>query len=537
MKKTFLLAGMLLSTAAAMAQWSSDRDVATPIFGADAEYYWAEPCIGADGKIWYLVDKPSSTAMEDLKITTYDWRLQAVSPDGTRLLGDEGMLISNYENTSWTVCGQLIHANADSTVTVVIRDCRNHGDQVTNYTAYRVRPDGTHVWDEDGVPVDNAMLADGNAAMSITELEDGSNVFAWLWNGDNTTAVSMQRITKEGEPQWDPYETKLSGSFNDYPYLVKSTENRFILVWGRTSSEYLTAMSYNADGTEAWSKRVTLYTGGFGSTPAWIKIKVKSSGDGGAIVTWYDDRDASQIEFPYMAYVKADGQLGYVNAEGKADICLGYDMWRHIQTDVIPDGQGTGFLAIFNQTDMNQSWYNACVQHVSLDGDLDYGESGRELMPIDDVHKSVYYISVKPGSNGTFAAFWLEFHDGYWDIEAHMTIRRISDGEPVSENTRDIRFVEGGRYRSNLESFVDFENECWYLCWSDEGADPQEHRHIRCIQRVGFDGSLPAIDRLDGIALHEGATYYDLQGHKLSQEPQSGIYVKRIDGRSQMLAK
>lgn len=537
MKKTLLLASALLSSAVAMAQWSGDRNIATTIFASDMNLYWNEPCLGADGTLWFLGDNPSSIEVEDLAIASYAWRLQGIRPDGTRVFGDEGMLISNYDCTSWTVCGQLLHANADSTLTVVIRDCRNHGNHNTNYTAYRLRPDGTHVWDEDGVPVDNAMEDGNNAAMSITELEDGSNVFAWLWSGDNTTNVSLQRITLEGEPQWNPLESKLAGSFNDYPYLVRSTGNRFILVWGRTSSEYLTAMAYNADGSEAWSKRVTLYTGGFGSSPAWTKIKVKSSGDGGAIVTWYDDRDASNIEFPYIAYVKEDGQLGYVNADGKADIRIGYEEWRHLQTDVIPDGQGTGFLAIFNQSDINQNWYNACLQHISLEGDLDYGETGKELMPIDDVHKSVYYISVQPGPDGTFAAFWMEHHESYWDIQCHMTIRRISDGEPVSEDTRDIRFVEGGRYRSGLKSFVDWEHECWYTYWQDQGATPDDKRNLDCVQRIGFDGSLPAIDNLTGIQLPGAATYFDLQGHALTTEPATGIYIKRQGARSQVINK
>lgn len=528
---------MLLSSAAAMAQWSGDRDVATTIFTEDMNLYWDEPCLGADGTLWFLGDNPSSILMEDIKTSVYAWRLQAISPDGNRLFGDKGMVLSAYDNTSWTVCGQMLYANADSTITVVIRDCRNHGDHVTNYTAYRLRPDGTHVWDEDGVPVDNAMIAGSNAAMHITELEDGSNVFAWLWMGNNTTNVSMQRITKEGEPQWDPNEMTVDGSFNDYPYLVRSTENRFILVWGRTSSEYLTAMGYNADGTQAWSKRVSLYTGGFGSTPAWTKIKVKPAGDGGALVTWYDDRDGIQIEYPYIAYVKADGNLGFVNANGKADIRLGYEEWRHLGTDVVPDGQGTGFMAIFSQCNQGQTFYNACVQHVSLEGDLDYGETGLALMPIDDQMKSVGYISIQPGPDGTFAAFWMEHHGGYWDIEAHMTIRRIADGEPVSEDTRDIRFVEGRRYRTGLLSFVDWEHECWYAYWADEGADSNHKCALNCVQRIGFDGSLPDIEDLGGIVMSQGATYFDMQGHKLSQEPTSGIYVKRMGQKSQVVIR
>lgn len=538
MKKAILLSAMLLSSGAAMAQWSGDRDIATPIFPECKSLYWDEVCVGADGTIWFFCDNPASTDMEDIHTTVYSMRLQAISPDGTRLFGDNGLVLSEYDNRSWTVCNQLLYANQDSTVTVVVHDSRNSSDDERNmnYTAYRLRADGSHVWDEDGVPVDNAMVVGSNAAMSITEIEDGSNIFAWLWMDSKTTNVSMQKITKDGTAEWDPMETKLSGSYNDYPYLVRSTENRFILIWGRSSSEYLTAMGYNADGTQSWEKRVTLYTGGFGSVPAWTKIKVKPAGDGGAIATWFDDRDGT-IEYPYIAYVKADGKLGFVNAEGNADIRLGYEEWRHINVDAIPDGQGTGYLAIFNQCSVGQSYYNACVQHVSLEGDLDYGENGVALMPIDDTPKSVSFLSVQPGPNGTFAAFWLEFHESYWDIQAHMSIRRISDGEPVSEDTRDIRFVEGGRYRTGLCSYVDMENECWYAYWKDQGGTPEEKVNWNCLQRISFDGSLPAVESLGGIMVQQGTSYYDMQGHALSQEPASGIFIKRQNGRSNVVVK
>lgn len=539
MKKTMMMAAMLVSSAAAMAQWSGDRQVGTPFFEQDKNLYWDEMVVAKDGTLWFFCDNPGSIAMEDIHTTAYSMRLQAIRPDGTRVYGEDGMLLSAFANRSWTVCNQLLHANEDGTITVVVHDLRNSGetDHNMNYTAYRLNPDGTHVWDEDGVPVDNAMAAGSNAAMSITDLEDGSNVFAWLWTADKSTNVSLQRITKEGEAQWDPMQTKLDGAFNDYPYLVRSTENRFILVWGRTSGEYLTAMGYNADGTQAWSKRLTLYTGGFGSVPAWTKIKVKSAGNGGALVTWYDDRDASNIEYPYMSYVTADGKLGVVNAEGKADIRLGYEEWRHIGVDVAPDGQGTGFVAIFNQCSQGQGFYNACVQHVSMEGDLDYGENGLALMPIDDMSKSVGYVNVQPGPDGTFAAFWLERHESDWDVEAHMTIRRVADGEPVSEDVRDIRFVEGARDRTALKAFVDKEHGCWYTYWKDKGATPQAKCALFCVQRIGFDGSLPAVESLGGIVMQQEASYYDLQGRALTAEPASGLYVKRTGRQSQVMGK
>ena len=535
MKKLYLIFAAAFCTASAFAQWSTDRDIATTIFPEDKNAYSNEVCIGADGTVWFFCDNPSSIEIEDMYTAAYVMRVQAFSPEGERKFGDDGLVLSAYNNQSWTVCNQYMCANRDSTITIVVHDRRNSNDEegVMNYTAYRLRPDGTHVWDEDGVPVDNAMKCNSNAAMSICELEDGSNIFAWMWM-NNSTAVSLQKITKEGEPQWDPMETKLAGSYNDYPYVVDAGNNQFILVWGRSSSEYLTAMKYNADGTQAWDKRVTIYDGGFGSVPLWTFLDVKPSGDGGVICAWHDDRTVSNIPSAYMAYVKNDGTLGLTNADGGADIRLSYSGWNQYYPDVYPDGQGTGFIAVYRQTSSGQSWGNIAIQHISMEGELLYGDEGIDIMRIDDEPKSVSYISIKPGSEGTFGVFYQIFYS-YYDVPCEMSIRNLSDGQPRSEDEAVISIVDGRRYRSSLVSLVDPKHERWYAYWHDEGANPENKRFAYCLQPIGFNGSMPGIESLNDVRkdFSTGRQVFDMQGRAIGVENAlKGFYLVRENGQT-----
>jgi hypothetical protein len=535
MKKLYSLLAAALCTASAFAQWSTDRDIATTIFPEDKNTYSHEVCVGADGTVWFFCDNPSSIEVEDIHTAAYVMRVQAFTPDGERKFGDDGLILSAYDNQSWTVCNQYMYANRDSTVTIVVHDRRNSNstEGVMNYTAYRLRPDGTHVWDEDGVPVDNAMYSGANAAMSICEIEDGSNIFAWLWQ-TSSTAVSLQKITKEGEPQWDPNETKLAGAYNDYPYVVDAGNNQFILVWGRSSSEYLTAMKYNADGTQAWNKRVTIYDGGFGSVPLWTFLDVKPSGDGGVICAWHDDRTLSNVPSVYMAYVKNDGTLGFTNADGGADIRLSYSEWNQYYPDVYPDGQGTGFLAVYRQTSGGQSWGNIAIQHISMEGELLYGDEGIEIMRIDDEPKSVSYISIKPGSEGTFGVFYQTFYT-YFDVLCEMSIRNLSDGQPRSEDEAVISIVDGGRYRSSLVSLVDPKHDRWYASWHDEGADSDHKRFAYCLQPIGFNGSMPGIESLNDVHkdFNTGRQLFDMQGHAVSPENAlKGFFLVRENGQT-----
>ncbi len=534
MKKFYsILAVVAFCSTSAFAQWSSDRGVATTIFPEDRSIYSNEVCVGVDGTIWFFCDNPASTSMDSIYTTAYVMRVQAFTPEGERKFGDLGLELSSYDNQSWTVCNQYMYANRDSTITIVVHDRRNSTDGAMNYTAYRLRPDGTHVWDEDGVPVDNAMATSSNAAMSICEIEDGSNIFAWLWSNDSSTAVSLQKITKDGESLWDPMQTKLAGSFNDYPYVVDAGNNQFILVWGRSSSEYLTAMKYNADGTQAWNKRVTIYDGGFGSVPLWTFLDVKPSGDGGVICAWHDDRYASSVPVAYMAYVKNDGTLGLTNAEGDADIRLSYSEWNQYNPDVYPDGQGTGFLAVYRQTSGGQNYGNIAIQHISMEGELLYGDEGIELMPLEGDPKSVAYSSIKPGKDGTFAVFY-QTHYTYYNTLCEMSIRNLSDGQPRSDEDKVIPIVDGGRWRSSLKSFVDFDQECWYAFWNDNGSSENDKRDAYCLQRIGFDGSMPGINSLYSISNDKaGRQIFDLQGRLVnSDKPLRGIYLVRENGQT-----
>ena len=525
MKRLFSFIGLAaLAGSMAMAQWSTDRDVATLLIDSQYHLYSNEVCVGVDGTVWFFGDNPASTSMDSIHTTSYNMRLWAFTPEGEPKFGTEGILLSAFPNRSWTVCNYYTCANRDSTITVVVHDCRNSSDNSMSYTAYRLRPDGTHVWDEDGVPVDNAMYASTNCHMSICELDDGSNVFAWEWI-NSSAAVSLQRITREGESLWDPEQTKLAGAYNEYPFVVDAGNNQFILVWARSSSEYLSAMKYNADGTQVWSKRATIYDGGFGSIPIWTFVDVKPSGDGGVICSWYDARDPSyQFEDVYMAYIKGDGKSGFTNADGGPDVKLSYTEWRHYAPDVYPDGMGTGFLAVYRQTSGGQAYSNIAIQHVNLQGELDWGEEGIDVIPMPTVESTASYCSIRPDYQGHFAVFWQTYHANA-DIECLMSIRNVSDGQPVNPDAEPIAIVEGGRQRSDLQSFVDTGNSRWYAYWHDGSSTSDDLFY--CLQPIAFDGSMPGVAAIEQVRrdeLQAGKARYQFSadGRLLVIDPQSG---------------
>ena len=117
-----------------------------------------------------------------------------------------------------------------------------------------------------------------------------------------------------------------------------------------------------------------------------------------------------------------------------------------------------------------------------------------------------------------------------------MSIRNLSDGQPRSEYDAVIPIVDGGRYRAGLESLVDPSHNCWYAFWEDGGSDPDiDKRDALCLQRIGFDGSMPGIQSVNEVRKDFGKDrkIFDMQGRIVSGDNDlKGIYIVRENGQT-----
>ena len=98
-----------------------------------------------------------------------------------------------------------------------------------------------------------------------------------------------------------------------------------------------------------------------------------------------------------------------------------------------------------------------------------------------------------------------------------------------------IPIVDGGRYRAGLKSFVDPSHNCWYAFWEDGGSDPDtDKRDALCLQRIGFDGSMPGIESVNQISkdLDAPVKFFDMQGRPVSSDKNlKGIFIVRENGQ------
>lgn len=140
MKKGLLTCICALLCLSAVAQWKDNPSEALLGWPDGKSYYANEIQIGEDGTTWLCVYHPQNGTIA----TT----VQAIDSTGVKLLGEEGLLVSEERNMTYTVVNQLIMVDKDGNAIVVVHDLRNSPseEQLLSYTIYKVSPEGEMLW-------------------------------------------------------------------------------------------------------------------------------------------------------------------------------------------------------------------------------------------------------------------------------------------------------------------------------------------------------------------------------------------------------
>ncbi|MBQ8773433.1 MAG: T9SS type A sorting domain-containing protein [Muribaculaceae bacterium] len=478
--KNFITLSLLVACVfSANAQWSVDPAEDNFLIPAETTIYENELLTSNDGTTWMIFQRPIGSHVTEYRVKIFD-------KYGCAKLSDPlGLLISTYRSP-YTVINQHSLLDSDGNLIVAVHDARNSTEdaEYMSYTAYKISPDGTMLWDEDGVSLNGDIPSDLTGAMTITQLDDKSVVFAWMRYDGDLARIDLHRVSSDGKPQWNIDDVALSeeGVPYTYPYLVNSGSNQIILVFAKGASSDLYARKLDFDGTQVWEKDLRIYRGGWSTIPLWTKLNVTSSGDGGALVSWNDDRTYEGYERPYLSYIKGDGTLGFSAASETGDVRLDWeDGWQGYQVKAMPSPDGNGFYAIWQKTDKSQIWNYPAVQRISHNGELQWDENGVAVAPLSDL--SYGYCSLQPDQDGNLAAFYMH-NKSYYDISSHCTLVNGNTGNVITD--KSLMFTPGQRRRSDLTTTTSTDEHFWIASWRDGGAQDGEEYSYR-FKRINFD--------------------------------------------------
>lgn len=168
------------------------------------------------------------------------------------------------------------------------------GNLSANNATYlqRINANGILQWTNAGTPMPYVLNTVG---IAITD--DGSGGAVFVWSGGTTLSrnVYAQRIDAGGVARWGNNGLSICSETKEqsFPSIIKDIKGGHIIAWidSRNNRQDIYAQKINASGALQWKTTgVIIAPENYGLTPSLV-----SDGNGGAIITWEDMREGSDI--------------------------------------------------------------------------------------------------------------------------------------------------------------------------------------------------------------------------------------------------
>ena len=284
MKRLFILLA-IFSFLNVTAQWNMDTSVNTLVVDSDGGDMKA---IGtSDGKTYVVFWKAVATPMN------YELRLQVLDVDGTQLLGNDGIIVSNsIPMSTFTVIWSIV---VDQNDNLYIGATGTGGGEPAY--VYKLDTAGNHLWGTDGINVGSGF------AVTVLPLSTGEAVVSWFPSGQSV----MQKYDASGNSIWGTAQIIVNAGNDTVPANIFEMSNGdFIMVFHSLTfgiNSLLYAQRYNGDGVLQWANPTQLSNNGtvFNTTYSGLQ-------DGDVVYMGYKASPGSRFD-SYLQRLDPDGSL------------------------------------------------------------------------------------------------------------------------------------------------------------------------------------------------------------------------------------
>jgi hypothetical protein len=343
----------------------------------------------------------------DNRAGSYAVYLQRFDPLGYKQWETNGLLVSSNPQSSSLVDYDLI-VDQDNNAVVVFTDTRNAGN--LNVFAYKISPAADFLWGANGVSLSTSTEFQANP--KVTQTADGNYIIAWLL-ATSPTKVALQKLSGAGTKLWgsDPIliESTLEGY--NYPDVVPSDSNSVIVIHTTTTGSFpaqtikLRATKVASNGSFSWITMIQ----NLGGISSFHVPKVYSDFNNGAIVSWHDDRNFTNLQSAYVQRISMDNTIYFPVNGANASLKPS----RHKFNPVASFDKISEETYIFwVETEPNQSQNGISGQKLSVDGMRMWTDNGiifKDLSAPNTV--SISNLNTQPGNGKTYV-FYLEGNAG-----------------------------------------------------------------------------------------------------------------------------
>jgi hypothetical protein len=424
------------------AQWSEDAMENLQISDLTGEQVISKTALCPNGD--YYIGYFSSEG------GNYNVRLQRLDNQGNKLWEENGILVSDHPSMTWLTDWDMT-ADHDNHAILTWQDIRSDGNN--NTVAYRIAPDGTFVWGEDGIMLSNSTAFD--AAPKVTVTDANNAVFAW--QAENV--IIMQKISPDGTKQWGEWGITFS-SDNTYswPQLLPVGDDEVILkfyddsgpVWAPT--RHLLAQKFDADGEAVWPS-ITIINDE-GNIQAWHQIlSFINDGNDGFYIAWHDFTLSGTQASAWIQHVDSNGQVQF---ETNGLLLSTRINFNQFYPSVAKPENDENVYVYWREVNGEQNQWGIYGQKVSPEGDRIWGDEGKIIYVVGG---EAYYPYLADAVDEDVVIL---YENGSDQLKA---ARIDSNGSFVWEPS-DVAVSDNTSAKVHLSASA-FDGNQWVFAWED----------------------------------------------------------------------
>jgi len=311
-----------------------------------------------DGKTWI--------AFYHENAGNYDMRAQLIDADGYKLLGNDGILVSNQTSGSATyvfnVCVDL-----DNNLIIGMQDMRT---LTMKAVVYKISQAGAQLWGANGI------VLGGGLVPYCAALSNGET--AVVWSGDTGNTLNLQKITTTGTLAWaSAIPITVGGSATTRGQLITNTGGKFTLVCQKGSmSTTLYAQMFSSSGTALYAPLQLCDQ----TTAPWRYYSIASEAD----TTFYGYYSSSGMRFnSFLQRINPNGTIPWGMNGSNFNTSTGTNDNYQGETRINLTPGSNYVWSVCTFSNPNQTQYGVYIQKfLKSSGARQLSDAGKVVYPI-----------------------------------------------------------------------------------------------------------------------------------------------------------
>ena len=337
------------------AQWNNNTSVNIQI--SNLTLADMQSASTTDGKTWiaFYVENGSN----------YDMRAQLIDANGYKLLGPDGMLVSNEPSGTSTYVFNVC-VDASNNLIIAYQDMRS---SVPQAVLYKISEAGTQLWGSTGIVIGPG-LSPYPAALS-----NGEVVVAWIGN----TTLQLQKVTTSGTLAWStPISIMVGSSATTRGQVIANTAGKFSMVYQK-GNMYTTlyAQQFDNSGTALYAPLQICNQ----TTAAYRYYSIAAEAD----TTYLGYYSSVGNRFnSFLQRINPDGTIPYGMNGSNFNTSVGTND-NYQETTCINITPGSGYVwSVCTFSDPNQTVYGVYIQKfLKTSGGRQFTDLGKVVYPIN----------------------------------------------------------------------------------------------------------------------------------------------------------